>query len=432
MKILVDHGAYENFGDLAMLEAAVERLRTIEGAQLHVQVSPLGWPWGNVRAVEYDVLTPGWVLKRVARTMNPVQPIRRKLEQAAMAWRREVFDRVGRGARAGIPLVRASGRRRALNRWSQDYDALFIAGGGDMNDIFPDALWRCCALINAFAVQRKPVILSGQQLGPMRHGASLRLLQAALRRTTFVGVREPTESLQLCTEAGLDDTRMAMTGDDSLGIEAAGMEAVEPLLAQSGVTPGRFIAVNVRMGDYTAVSAQQLRDMAALFGRLARDNEMPLLAVPISVAEGDSDVAAAEQLRRQPGCEGLRILEHESLSAASLKGVLGSAHAAIGMSYHFGTFALSQGVPAIALYTGDYYRQKAKGLSSFWGDERLALAIEELGADAFNLVQEVFKDESLRARLRRRAGDAAQAWQTAFDRNISSPLRALALPAGSS
>jgi polysaccharide pyruvyl transferase WcaK-like protein len=431
VKILVDHGAYENFGDLAMLETAVERLRGIEGAELHVQVSPLSWPWGNVRSVDYHVLAPGWVLKRAASAMDPVQPIRRKLEQAAGSWRNKVFDRVGRGARAGMPLVRAGGRRRALARWCEDYDALFIAGGGDMNDVFPDALWRCCALINAFAAQRKPVFLSGQQLGPMRHGASLRLLQAALRGTTFVGVREPTESLELCVDAGLDATRMAMTGDDSLGLQAAGWDTVESLLARSGVTRGEFIAVNVRIGDYTSVSQRQLGDIAALLGRLAQDSGRRLLAVPISVAEGDSDVVAAEQLRQQPGCEELRILEHTSLSAALLKGVLGSAYAAIGMSYHFGTFALSHGVPAIALHTGDYYGQKAKGLSGFWGDERLALAIEELGADALNRVQAVFGDESLRAHLEVRVRDAVQEWQAAFERNVLRRLRELALRAGS-
>ena len=125
------------------------------------------------------------------------------------------------------------------------------------------------------------------------------------------------------------------------------------------------------------------------------------------------------------------IFAHESLSAALLKGVLGSAHAAIGMSYHFCTFALSQGVPAISLYTGDYYRQKAIGLSSFWGDERLALAIEELAAHGLDRVQAVFTDESLRARLDVRARDAAQEWQAGFKRNILRPLRELALPSGS-
>lgn len=424
MKILVDHGAYDNFGDLAMLQAAMDRLRQVEGAELHVQESPLVWRRSNVHTVGYHVPLPDPVLHRKLRARVKNRLLRRGLRLATRAWRNRLYNGVGRGNSIGAQLIQTGTSQSVIARWCADYDALFIAGGGDMNDVFPQALWRCCALIHAFADQNKPILLSGQQLGPMRHPASVRLLHSALRRVTFVSVREPTESVRILLEAGVDRARMAMTGDDSLGIAPAEASEVGRLLEALDVAPGNFIAVNIRMGPYTTVSPRHLREVAGLVGQVSRDLNLPLLAVPISVDEGDSDIASARLMEAQLGRR-LRILDRASLSAALLKGVLGSAHAAIGMSYHFATFALCQGVPAIALYVGDYYEQKAKGLSAFWGDQRLALSIEDLAKNPAANACATFTDPSLRGHLRARASEATSAWEDCFAKRIVLPLRTL-------
>jgi polysaccharide pyruvyl transferase WcaK-like protein len=427
MKILVDHGAYDNFGDLAMLEAAVDRLRQIEGVELHVQDSPQVWGHDNVQTVGYHVPLPDTALNRKVRSRVKSKILRRGLRVATTAWRDHLYRRISRGSSVGPQPVETGAGRLDIARWCQQYDALFIAGGGDMTDVFPQALWRSCALIHGFADQRKMVLLSGQQLGPMRRSASVRLLHSALRRATFVGVREPTESVRVLMRAEVDRARMAMMGDDSLGIVAAGDAEVGKLLEAHGVAPRKFIAVNVRVGPYTPVQPRHLRDVANLLNQLSREFELPLLAVPISVCEGDSDVASARLLRDQLGEGRLQILDRSPLSASLLKGVLGSAHAAIGMSYHFCTFALCQGVPAIALYVGDYYEQKATGLSAFWGDRRLARSIEDLATTLAAVdACATFADQSLREQLRARAREATSAWEHGFDQHIMQPLRAQA------
>lgn len=428
MKILLDHGAYDNFGDLAMLEAAVHRLCRVEGAELYVQGSPLVWKHSNVHTVGYHVPLPDPVFHRKIRARVNNRLLRRGLRVATRIWRNRLYNGIGRGHGIGAQLIQTGASQSDIARWCGEYDALFIAGGGDMNDVFPQALWRCCALIHAFADQGKPILLSGQQLGPMRHSASTRLLHSALRRATFIGVREPTESVRILIEAGVDRARMAMKGDDSLGIAPADASEVATLLEAFDVTPGKFIAVNIRIGPYTTVGPRYLRAVAALLGQVSRDLNLPLLAVPISVDAGDSDIASARLLEQQLGGSRLRILDHAPLSAALLKGVLGSAHAAIGMSYRFATFALCQGVPAIALYVGDYYEQKAKGLSAFWGDQRLSLSIEDLAkTPAVADTCATFADPALRRQLRARALEATSAWEHGFDKHIMQPLRAQTL-----
>jgi hypothetical protein len=95
--------------------------------------------------------------------------------------------------------------------------------------------------------------------------------------------------------------------------------------------------------------------------------------------------------------------------------VLGSAYAALGMSYHFCTFALSQGVPTVALFAGDYYAQKAYGISQFWNDERLAAPFAALETAAgIERIRSVLDDEHLREVLRGRAEEATRRWQMMF------------------
>jgi polysaccharide pyruvyl transferase WcaK-like protein len=423
VNVLVDHGAYDNFGDLAMLEAAVTRLRGIDGARLFVQESTLTWPWDNVRPIAYEIRPPGTLIRRLGRMARLRGRPARLVEAAAERWRWLAHELLGRANVAPLYPLRSSRRSATIAGFTRPFDALFVAGGGDLNDVFPEALWRCCCLIGAFAAAGKPVFLSGQQIGPVRSVASERMLRAALQRVTYLGVRDPGESWHFCERAGLRSPQVAMLGDDSLGLAPAGEVEVLEVLHEHRLQRGRFVAVNVRIGAYVTVDQQGLQRVARLLATVQRETELPLLAVPISVAAGDSDLESARLLGQQLEGADFRVLQTASLSAALLKGVLGAADSAVGMSHHFCTFALSQGVPALALHAGDYYAQKASGLSLFWGDQRLAQPIDALDDAAIGRALDLLGDDALRQHLRDRASRVARAWETGFERHVVAPLR---------
>ena len=430
MRVLIDHGAYENLGDLSMLEAAVEQVRQLKDVEISVKASPIQWPWPDIRIVDYHLPPPGASVNRVTKSKWLPELSRRMLWGAADAWRDVVYRRVASGGPVAARPIHSSSGEHRLGRWVEQFDALFVAGGGDLNDVFPQALWRCCALAHAFAEQGKPTLLSGQQLGPFQRSASIALLHSALRRASHVGLREPTASLQICREAGVKPERMSMTGDDSLGLAPADESEIMMALRSAGVEPGDFIAVNLRIAPYCPVGAGQLREVADLLDGLARKYGRPLLAVPISHGEEDSDLVTAVRLAELLGPGRLHILESESMSAALVKGVLARAWAAIGNSYHFCTFALCGGVPAIALYTGAYYRQKALGTAAFWGDARLAMSLAVFpGGAAADRISAVLEDEVLRQSLQHRAQESARAWEAGFKQGV---LQAFGLqaPAG--
>jgi polysaccharide pyruvyl transferase WcaK-like protein len=427
MKILVDHGAYANFGDLAMLDAAVDRLRRIGRAQLYVCDAPLDWRWPDIARVHYSVFAPGSLVNRITGAELIQGQVVGGLPRVSNAWRSLMHTLLAVGATAHLVPIRTSTGWRALGQWCKEYDALFIAGGGDMNDFFPEALWRCCALIHAFAGQGKPILLSGQQLGPLQHVASRQLMRSALRRANFVGVREPTESLRICRDSGLANGQFAMYGDDSLGIAPAGSREVDALMREYQLSPRGFLAVNLRIATYSKVSPEAVHAFAEALGELAGRLGLELVAVPVSTDEGDSDIEAARSLAGElPGVR-MKVIGGRGLSPSLLKGLLGQAFGAVGVSYHFNTFALSQGVPSVALYSGAYYKQKANGLAALWGDPRLAMPVEALGADTAQRIQAVFQDAALREHLQNRAAQAARDWESMFAANIIQRLEELCL-----
>jgi polysaccharide pyruvyl transferase WcaK-like protein len=428
MKILIHHNAvpsteHGNFGDLAMLQAALDCLSLgIEGAELHVLECPRIWQErDNVQTVRYSLPVPGTRLWQLAmrrpfrwarRTIPALDALTHRMRRTAPIIRHAIL---GRGARvARFPMIVEQGAM-TLEDWCQSYDALFIAGGGALNDIFPAPFWTSSCLIHGFFLQGKPVILTGQQLGPFHYAATRKSLLRTLRKVSFIGLREATESLRLCEEAGMEQSRATVMGDDSFGVAPAPPSEVQALLAGLGLSPGRFIAVNIRLSFYTPAAAKYLPLLAKFLSNLSQDYQMPLLVVPIAIGEKDSDITAGHRLAEVLSDDQLQVLEKQPLSSALLKGVLGSAYAALGMSYHFCTFALSQGVPTVALFAGDYYAQKAYGISQFWNDERLAAPFAALETAAgIERIRSVLDDEHLREVLRGRAEEATRRWQMMF------------------
>ena len=58
-----------------------------------------------------------------------------------------------------------------------------------------------------------------------------------------------------------------------------------------------------------------------------------------------------------------------------IKAAIGASRFTFGLSYHVHVFGLSQGIPALILFSGDYYRFKSDGLVAFYGGVNRAVNI---------------------------------------------------------
>ncbi|MBI4522973.1 MAG: glycosyltransferase [Deltaproteobacteria bacterium] len=423
MRILIDHGCGDNLGDIAMLEGAVSRLhRRDRSITLCVRDRPglrtRLWEWDGITPVKLDIPnTP----ENAPRLQAPY--LWRYQERYRVLWQNSCYALLNRlidpcrirmvNGHAGV----------SLGEFCGNYDALYITGGGYLAEPFVDELWQKCCLVCAFAAQGKPVILTGQQLGPLGSGWARALLGRGLRKVTFVGLREPTDSLTFCKEAGLPPDRYGVMGDDSFGLEPADSVEVETFLARYHLNPGRFLAVNVRIADYASSHQHYVRHLAELVSSLARRYELPALVVPIALNRDDSDIVSGYKLKQAVEGDVLQVLDEPRLSPRLAKGVLGKAYAAIGVSYHFCTFALTEGVPALCLFDGKYYLQKARGLAGFWENDRLSLHLRECDtATAVEKATALFDDTQFRDVLRARATTAIEKWKRTFDQVIQHSL----------
>lgn len=411
MNILVDHGSYLNLGDIAMLEGAVTRLHhALPEARLHV--------------VYRDLPTKIYQASRVTRVPNyEIQSTDNRVSHVVLRGKTEAvtlrlaLTALAMGRRADTLALTQGTSVKTVGEFCKPYDALHLVGGGMLNDVFPAQLLKKCALVLTFAAQNKPILLSGQQLGPFQNPFYKRVLGRALRRANFVGLREPTDSAALCQEFGLDTARFGLMGDDAFGVPRADDAQTLRILDACGVVPKKFIAVNLRIQrNYAPEFAQHAHLLGALAETLDERLQMPLLFVPIATDREQGDVLAAQRVAAEIPHVHAHILDRPDLSAGLVKGVLGHARGAVGASYHFCTFALEAGTPTVNVYDGRYYAQKARGLTAFWGDARLALALQNgnVQAAAENVL-DVFQDDSLSRQLRTRARDAVANWETIFD-----------------
>lgn len=427
MKLLVNHSSGNNLGDMAMIEGVVRRLLHIDsGLHLHVKdnssLPQEMWTWDNVtRVVTANILPEP--ISRVP-LVNRIPYIKRYESQLKTLGIRCCHALLGRGLNASNFQMDHSPDGSTLGDWCHEYDAMHFVGMGGFTDIFIDDVWYYCSLVHTFAAQRKPVIFTGQQIGPIHSRGTYSLIQRALKKAEFVGLREPTDSLKFCKQANLSLDHFAVMGDDSFGLPAAISDVVKAFLASRNLPLKGFIAVNLRIAGYAGDPDQYTNKIADLLCHLLQKYDLPIVVVPIALDEYDSDITSGHLLAEVIGDDRVQVLDKpEELNAALVKGILGQAYAAIGVSYHFCTFALSQGVPAICIFDGDYYSQKAKGISKFWGDERLALPLKQLDLDqAIRQVSEVIEDQQLREDLRTRAEKAIQQWENIFDRKVHQML----------
>jgi polysaccharide pyruvyl transferase WcaK-like protein len=426
MKLLVEHRSNANLGDTAMIEGAVARLlHALPEWDIHVREAP-GlradlWAYPRVhRECQYEA---GYLGADALSALFRRRGVRRVAEYWNRLAFRTTIGGMGRIFSAGaLPLsehtMKETGARN-LKEYCKRFDGLYLAGQSGLTDVFWDCCFQQCCLILAFAEQRKPIAMTGQQLGPFRDRAYRSLAFRTLHAIDFVGLREPTRSVIACRDAGLPASRFEVMGDDSFGMPEAPEEDVLSFLHALGIKEGQFLAVNVRFAYYAREHHIHFRKLAALFDTLGETAGMPIVFVPISFNAVDSDIHTGKALGQAMRSRHVHMADDGTVTAPLVKGVMGKAAGAVCVSYHACTFALCQGVPAVCLYDGDYYRQKAMGLCGFWNDDRLALDLKECASlEAAHRILHTLQDRELRKALKSRSSTAIQRWQAIFDQRI--------------
>lgn len=265
-------------------------------------------------------------------------------EETTASERRDALD--------ALLATAAEGKRNPFVDEVARADAVVLSGGGNLSSAWPDLFYGRVALLRLARIFRKPAIVLGQTIGPELAPEEAMLLADALSDARFVGVRE-LPSLALALALGVAPDRLWYQTDDALFLGPKAAPAGPAGLPAIAVT----IEPQIRAAGEALFGAlvRQLRGLAAATG--AR-----LVLIPHvfgNEALEPSDLTEARLL-----AERLELPETTvaaGIDAAEARRITGEAALIVSSRYHPIVFAMSAGVPSIAIYNGEYSRIKAEG-----------------------------------------------------------------------
>lgn len=348
--ILVDNGTYalENMGDVIMLQACVQRLReTWAGARVGIftrRADRLGRYCPDAFAVDAlgrdQFVTSGSILGKLHRLAPGLESA---LRCAA--------------PRLSAQVVRARGRRRKLEPADvpafadliRDADLHVTAGGGYITDEFPWLAERVLRTILLAQDMGKRTAMLGQGLGPLENPKLRGLAARALARVDLLTLREGKANVALLESLGLSrtDPRVVVTGDDA--IEVSRFDVPSAL--------GNGIGVNLRVTRYAGAGDTTIAALRPILEQAAARHGAPLVPVPISYNDNGEDVRVLRALLASDVPDDDLARDPRRTVAATT-----SCRVVVTGAYHAAVFALSNGVPVVALAGSQYYVNKFEGL----------------------------------------------------------------------
>lgn len=115
-------------------------------------------------------------------------------------------------------------------------DAVLVAGGGNMNSDYGWLLYERAVVARVAALMRKPVVFSGQTLGPTLTPQDRDLLRDTLQRATLVGLRDP-ESLVLAQQLCPEHRGVRRCDDDATAWAVDAVGALQPVTDSEPTNP---------------------------------------------------------------------------------------------------------------------------------------------------------------------------------------------------
>jgi len=322
---------FDNLGDDLILRAALRQLRaTMEDVEIILHSNN---PWAT--AAEHKGEAVVFSAEALVR-----QIILRFLLRLSKSYRKYL-----------LPIPGDSFRRLALS--VRNSDVVVSLGGGYLNDYSKFLTHFRLAELALMGLCGKPLIIYGQEIGPLRPLSLRMLARLALRFVVHATVRDE-ESVRVLSGLGLPAKRITRTADESwtydptgeLKLNAdAGKEADYPVVAVN-LMPVQVVANALRSTGKEDVNAKHLNDQilssiaAGLYALTGTGRRVAF----ISMSPQDAKIGLRLQalLRGRVPCEVLTDLDSQYAALAQ-------ARALIGMRMHTIIMAAKMNVPPIAI-----------------------------------------------------------------------------------
>jgi len=350
-RILIQNGNFEldNLGELAMLQAAIDRIRR-RLPDSHI----------SVFTRQRDALIA------VAPDATPL-PVEAQshweLARSAYLWSRIVVPAVDSVLRRGFPRL-YSELLRIKARSIASTDALFASrfivftGGAYFNDVFPGQAWSSIERMRAAAGAGVPFAIMGQAFSHIRDTELRRAAAEMIPQAKLISIRERLKSVSVLEELGVDITSVCLTGDDAVGRAWHRRKARE----------GRGLGLSIRIAPYAGMHQREISEMSAAVRAAIGDIDCEVVPLPVCIVESVESASDVTSLVRI-----MKDLPQRPLSPPmatthdQLIDLISECRIVVTGSYHCAVFALSQGIPAVCIQSSEYYDDKFKGLADRFG-----------------------------------------------------------------
>ena len=287
-----------------------------------------------------------------------------------------------------------------------------VTGGGNLASTWPSHIFERLAIAGIAGALGKPVVVSGQTLGPELTDDDSAMVARLLGLARLVSVRE-SASLAVAERLGVPADRLQLNADDASFL----LDDVLPALPYCVVT----LANHVGDADRDAV----ITSIADLLDEVVDSADLDILFLAHFGSLDDSrlrgDSVVHERVMAQ--MESRRVIAVVPPDAAAAARIARSATLVVTSRYHPAVFAVPAGVTTIGIPVDEYTTVKLTGALQNFGQNGILPAKGLLAGDGPALLARVWKARDATAIAGRTIADTQRAATAAWWDRVADVLR---------